>query len=134
MPLILNFLNLMQTGDVLNYHLMFPSLSIALSTLSCVANEENLKYPSPEGPKPDPGVPTTWASFSSLSKSSHDLICRPEFTHTYGRIYPAKDLKAKFGKTFTQDSGIVHIVIDSSLHFFLPFRCKDSCGSFLYRV
>jgi hypothetical protein len=41
------------------YHLRFPSLSIAFSTLSCVANDENLKYPSPEGPKPDPGVPTT---------------------------------------------------------------------------
>ena len=30
------------------------------------------KYPSPAGPKPLPGVPTTWHSESSLSKKSQE--------------------------------------------------------------
>ncbi|MDK2962301.1 MAG: hypothetical protein PWP20_1427 [Eubacteriaceae bacterium] len=32
----------------------------------------SLKYPSPLGPKPAPGVPTICTSLSSLSKNDHE--------------------------------------------------------------
>ncbi len=47
-------------------------LSTALSVFSLVPKAVNLKYPSPFAPKPAPGVPTTLATFISLSKKSHD--------------------------------------------------------------
>lgn len=43
---------------------MFFILSIASIVFSLEPNAVSLKYPSPLGPKPTPGVPTTFA-FSS---------------------------------------------------------------------
>ena len=42
----------------------FFILSIASIVFSLEPNAVNLKYPSPLGPNPTPGVPTTFASSS----------------------------------------------------------------------
>lgn len=39
---------------------------IASMQFSCVPKAVSRKYPSPAGPNPTPGVPTTCASFKSL--------------------------------------------------------------------
>jgi len=49
-------------------------LCIASCTFSREPKAESRKYPSPLGPKPLPGVPTTWHSLSSLSKKSQLFI------------------------------------------------------------
>ena len=56
------------------YHSMSIILFIATIEFSCVPNAVNLKYPSPDGPNPLPGVPTTFAFSNNLSKNSHDFI------------------------------------------------------------
>ena len=43
--------------ELLNY--IFTILSIASLVFSALPNAVRRKYPSPLGPKPDPGVPTT---------------------------------------------------------------------------
>jgi hypothetical protein len=60
----------------------FFNLSIASKTFSLDAKAENLKYPSPDGPNPEPGVPTTLASFRILSNKSHELMPFPELAQT----------------------------------------------------
>ena len=45
------------TCELLNY--IFTILSIASLVFSALPNAVRRKYPSPLGPKPDPGVPTT---------------------------------------------------------------------------
>ena len=43
-------------------------------------------WPSPQRPKPAPGVQTTWALFSSRSKNSHES--RPVLIQMYGALSP----------------------------------------------
>ncbi len=64
-----------------SFHILL-SRSIALTTFSLSAKAEKRKYPSPAGPNPDPGVPTTLASLSSRSKNSQDVRPFFVFTHT----------------------------------------------------
>lgn len=47
--------------------------STASLTFSLSPKALRRKKPSPEGPKPEPGVPTTWHSLSNLSKNSQEL-------------------------------------------------------------
>ncbi len=69
----------------------FFILAIASVVASWVAKAVRRKYPSPLGPKPTPGVPTTWHSSNRRSKNSHD-----EWNHsgpmvriqTYGPLTP----------------------------------------------
>lgn len=55
---------------------------------SLVENAVNLTYPSPLGPKPEPGVVTTPVSSSNLSKKSHDFIPFGVFAQMYGAFTP----------------------------------------------
>src|SRR5438477_12017426 len=68
-----------------NFCLIRP---IASTTLSRLLNADRRKYPSPAAPNPEPGVPTTWHSRSSLSK--HCQLDSPAgvFSHTYGALTP----------------------------------------------
>ena len=50
------------------------NLCIASSVFSLLPKPVNLKYPSPLGPNPTPGVPTILASFSNLSKKVQESI------------------------------------------------------------
>jgi len=61
---------------------------MASMVFSFVLNEVNLKYPSPLGPKPLPGVPTIFNSFSNLSKNSHEVNPSSIFSHMYGEFSP----------------------------------------------
>src|SRR5512133_648610 len=72
------------------HHHIFPSRSIAFTTFALSAKAEKRKYPSPEGPKPDPGVPTTFASLSKMSKNSQELSPFLVLTQTYGALIPPK--------------------------------------------
>lgn len=55
---------------VIRYFKFFLILSTASITFSRWPKADNRKYPSPLGPKPEPGVPTTLHSVRSLSKKS----------------------------------------------------------------
>lgn len=57
-------------------------LATAFSTSSECPKALSRKKPSPLGPKPEPGVPTTWASLSSLSKNSQEVMPAGVLTHT----------------------------------------------------
>ena len=72
---------------------MFFILSIASIVFSLLPKAANLKYPSPLGPNPTPGVPTTATSFSNLSKKSQDLISSGNFNHMYGAFTPPYTVK-----------------------------------------
>ena len=48
----------------------------------------SLKYPSPLGPNPEPGVPTVFAFVRRWSKKSHDDIPSGVSSHTYGAFTP----------------------------------------------
>jgi len=70
------------------YFFIFLILWIASSVFSFVPNPVNLKYPSPLGPNPTPGVPTTFAFVNNLSKNSHDFVSSGNLSHTYGEFTP----------------------------------------------
>ena len=46
------------------------------------------KYPSPLGPNPEPGVPTTFALFNKKSKKSQDGILSGVCYQMYGAFTP----------------------------------------------
>ena len=72
---------------------MFIILSIASSIFSLSPKAVSLKYPSPLGPKPTPGVPTTPVLFSNLSKNYHDFISFGTLSQIYGAFIPPYTLK-----------------------------------------
>ena len=55
---------------------------IASFVFSCVPKPVRRKYPSPLAPNPEPGVPTTCASFKSLSKNSQEVRLSGVFNQT----------------------------------------------------
>ena len=61
---------------------------IASMQFSCVPKAVSRKYPSPAGPNPTPGVPTTCASFKSLSKNCHEPMPCGVFNQIYGELIP----------------------------------------------
>ena len=63
-------------------------LSIASIVFDLLPNAVNLKYPSPLGPNPTPGVPTIANSFNNLSKKSHYFTFSGNFNHIYGAFIP----------------------------------------------
>ena len=47
---------------------------MARTVFSWVPKAVSLKYPSPLGPKPEPGVPTTFAFSKRKSKNSQEVM------------------------------------------------------------
>src|SRR5699024_830846 len=66
----------------------FTSLSAAIFVSSGLPKVENLKNPSPQEPKPSPGVPTICAFSRRKSKNSQLLIPRGHFIQIYGAFLP----------------------------------------------
>ena len=58
------------------------------NVLSKLPKAVNLKYPSPLGPKPEPGVPTIFFSSNNLSKNSHEVIPFGTLSQIYGALIP----------------------------------------------
>lgn len=58
------------TGNIRDPSQIRLNLSMAALVASSVLKAVSLKYPSPQGPKPDPGVPTTPAFSRRTSKKS----------------------------------------------------------------
>ena len=63
-------------------------LSIAFNVFSYDPNAVSLKYPSPLGPNPEPGVPSTLALFNNRSKNSHYVNLSGVFNQIYGELIP----------------------------------------------
>ena len=61
-----------------------PDFSRSQASRVCSAepNPVRRKYPSPLGPKPEPGVPTMCKSFNRWSKNCHEVIPAGVFTQT----------------------------------------------------
>src|SRR5512139_1283501 len=64
-----------------SYRRFFRIRPTASSTFSRLPKAESRKNPSPAGPKPLPGVPTTWHSVRSLSKKSQEERPPGVFSH-----------------------------------------------------
>src|SRR5512139_3500259 len=71
-----------------SYPRFFRIRPTASSTFSLLPKAERRKNPSPDGPNPLPGVPTTWHSARSLSKKSHDESPPGVFSQMYGAFTP----------------------------------------------
>ena len=70
-----------------NEDFAFFILSIASIEFSFVPNAVNLKNPSPQEPKPLPGVPTIFTFSNNSSKNSHDVNPSGILNHTYGEFF-----------------------------------------------
>ena len=61
---------------------------MAFNVFSWEPNAVSRKYPSPLGPNPEPGVPTTFAFFNRKSKKSQDGILSGVCNQIYGAFTP----------------------------------------------
>ena len=87
---------------ILYFYFLYNCFILATASIvfSLVLNAVNLKYPSPCGPNPLPGVPTTFTSSSNLSKNSQDVIPSGTFSHIYGEFTPPYTLNPDSSKPF----------------------------------
>ena len=83
----------------------FTMRSIASLVFSKEPNAVSRKYPSPLGPNPEPGVPTTFALFNKKSKKSQDGILSGVCNQMYGAFTPPNTVYP----AFFDDFGIVHV-------------------------
>ena len=109
-------------------------LSTASITLSRLPKAESRKYPSPLGPKPLPGVPTTLHSFRSLSKKSQEVDAARGLEPDVGGVDAAVDGEAGFGEPFADDAGVLHVVVDDLLGLLPALVGVDRGGGLLHRV
>src|SRR6266849_8840111 len=74
------------TGHALRRRVVIRSTASSVSPRE--PNAVRRKYPSPVGPNPEPGMPTTCASARSLSKKSQEESRAGVRTQRYGALLP----------------------------------------------
>ena len=68
--------------------IMITAQKIKTSGFACLPKAVRRIYPSPLGPKPTPGVPTTLASYNICSKNRQELMSFGVFSQIYGAFTP----------------------------------------------
>lgn len=107
---------------------------MASTQSSCLPKAVRRIYPSPLGPKPTPGVPTTLASYNICSKNRQEPYVVRGFQPDVWSVHTAVHFQPGCFQSFFHGAGVVHIVVNR--FFYLPsaFCGVDGFGGTLGNV
>ena len=88
-------------------------------------------YPSPLGPKPTPGVPTTLASYSICSKEFPRAYLARRLHPQVGGVLSAENFESCTFQRFFHDASVSHIILYDGFHLLFAFGGIDRFGTTL---